>query len=363
MMVLIRSQDTHTDSRLGKYLKIIDEAGIASEVISWRREGEMRESTCRKYDYIKLSTVGAGYANAFAIFGWNFHILRVLFKLRHKYSVIHVVDLDSVLPTLLFKLFFSKRIVFDVYDKYSDSRNIGAPISKLVDFVERFAATTADQLLLPDACRISQLGVGDGNVTVLENVPAYSELGLEDSRNRNECLTLGYVGVLEAKHRGIEDLLEVVSRNPAVRLRIAGVGPLRDMVVDFAARFDNIDYHGPVVHQEALEILASCNVMVGLYYRSNRNHFYAAPNKYYEHLLLGMPLITTVGTPPGNKVLEGNTGYALIEGSEALQRWIDEFNQNEVAVKSLNARKLWRSKYENYFNSHFKPCYLHAIGC
>ena len=172
MVIFLRSQNTAFDSRLGKYIRILNGAKIPSKVIMWSREsssdGMHKGSDC---SYSREAKIGGGARNGLSILGWNIHLLRALYRLRGEYSTIHAVDLDSVLPAVLMKLVFSKKLIFDVYDKYSDSRNIGFPWCLLLDALEKFASKTSDFVLLPDASRIKQLGIDSKNVKILENIP------------------------------------------------------------------------------------------------------------------------------------------------------------------------------------------------
>ena len=99
------------------------------------------------------------------------------------------------------------------------------------------------------------------------------------------------------------------------------------------------------------------HVIVGLYYLTVKNHFYAAPNKYYEHLLLGRALLTTQNTPPGQRVTAHGTGWAVREGFAALQHWFSGLTADAVSVAGVNARRLWKERYESYFEDHYLKQY------
>ena len=49
-------------------------------------------------------------------------------------------------------------------------------------------------------------------------------------------------------------------------------------------------------YESALELYAKCDLMFALYDPAIPNHRYSAPNKVYEAMLLGKPIIVAEGT-------------------------------------------------------------------
>src|ERR1019366_2194926 len=69
-----------------------------------------------------------------------------------------------------------------------------------------------------------------------------------------------YVGRLSAE-KGIEVLLNVF-RNMHLKLHIAGVGPLKQTVVNAAADSPNIIYHGLLSYTQVVEKLQTCSALI-----------------------------------------------------------------------------------------------------
>lgn len=215
----------------------------------------------------------------------------------------------------------------------------------------------ADRVLLPDDCRIQQHGVASwDHVSVIENVPGDTEetqfFRLHPNQKADgEPIQLAYVGTLEPEHRGIEDLLVAVEQMAGrITLSIAGTGPLETLCRERASKYPQlVQFHGQVAPDEALRLMGKADVVVGMYYRSSRNHLFAAPNKYFEHLMLGKALITTVGTPPGEKVVARGTGWALPEGLHAIRALLEQLDSQEVFECGRRAAALWEREYADYF--------------
>jgi hypothetical protein len=104
-----------------------------------------------------------------------------------------------------------------------------------------------------------------------------------------------------------------------------------------------------------------CDVLVGLYYKNVKNHLFAAPNKYYDHLLLGKAMLTTEGIPTGEKVTAMGTGWAIAEGASGIRRWMDTVTSANVRVASEKATLVWMRDYRDYYQSEYAGRYLSLI--
>lgn len=98
-----------------------------------------------------------------------------------------------------------------------------------------------------------------------------------------------------------------------------------------------------------------------MYERVNPNHILAAPNKYYEGLALGRPVITTVGTLVGDKVNKYDTGYCIDEQYESLDKLISDIDRIDISSKSLNASDLWNNTYKDYVKNFMETEYIDFI--
>ena len=196
---------------------------------------------------------------------------------------------------------------------------------------------------------------------VLENVPSISLDHIPDL-DVNRPVTIGYFGVLEEKNRGLENLVKACSGRSDVEVKVAGYGQLEDFFTIHAVNESNLTYFGPKTALEGLQIMSQVDIIVGMYYLTVPNHKYAAPNKYFEHLYLGRPLLTTTGTPTGDKVTHAGTGWAIGENVSDISRWLDHLTPEEIENKGTNARQLWNEKYQDYYAQHYEGLYLATVN-
>ncbi len=98
-----------------------------------------------------------------------------------------------------------------------------------------------------------------------------------------------------------------------------------------------------------------------MYCTTNPNHIFAAPNKYYEAMLLGKPIITTKGTIVGNKVLNYDIGFVIDETIESFKNLLDSLNNEIISQKGIKAKALWDKKFSKYTQDFLNSTYHEYI--
>ncbi|NLG33360.1 MAG: glycosyltransferase family 4 protein, partial [Syntrophomonadaceae bacterium] len=157
-----------------------------------------------------------------------------------------------------------------------------------------------------------------------------------------------YVGVLHPD-RGIEHVIKVIKQIPTVRFIYAGYGPLENELGLLSSNVTNIEFMGRIDYDTALRLEAGALAIVAFYNSAlGGNNLYAAPNKLFEALMLGKPLITSEGTLLADIVKSEDIGYVIPFGDEEL---LDKTllhivnNPIEAEQKGKRARYLYDIKY------------------
>lgn len=350
-VIFLRSQLPETDSRLQRYISILNNYEIEYIIIGWNRQKHCNSKFKKNVIlFNKLAPIGGGISNINSLFFWNLFLFKVLWTNRKNYSSIHSIDFDTAIPALIVSKLLKKKYIFDVYDKYTDARSLPSILKKIIDKIERLCVKNADILILPDGCRRQQLELPNNIPSyIIENIPNVPDFKLKKIELQSRKIILSYVGILERNHRGLENLIKVVSQYPnKIILNIAGAGDLQDYVELEAKTHSNINFLGSVSQKQALEIMQNSHIIVGLYYTTIKNHLYASPNKYYESLYLGKPLLTSSDTPVAEKVLKFNTGFVIGQTSQHLIEFIDNISMEKINEASNNSFDLWSKKYLHY---------------
>ncbi len=357
---VLRSNDLNPDPRVDKYVRYFEKKNILYKLVGWNRSAALVHKAHTDYFY-RPANYGGGVKNVWGMICWNIFLFKYLYMRRRSIKIIHACDFDTVIPALLIKLFANVVVIFDVFDWYTDSRNIDNRIIKrMLCLLEKVAVKKSNYIIICEPERMVQLGrVAQDKVLIMPNIPDFPVSTFDEKLFvKYPCLSIGYVGIL-SRDRGLEVLLKVVAEMPMITLHIAGFGELESMVLEYSHNYSNVYFEGKVTYDKGLAILASTDCIYAMYYTNVKNHILAAPNKFYESLFLSKPLITTKGTLVGNKVKKYNSGFVIAEGEEALRNLLLNITPDMCLVKGENAQASWKNifcnKIMDFFNNKYGP--------
>lgn len=357
MIALLRSTDGQPDSRFEKYTQYLMANKVPYITLCWDRYGVKNSDESHLF-YKKPSKYGLRFKNVAGLLGFNWFLVKTLIKRRKEYNVIHAADFDTIIPAMILKLLCRKKVIYDIYDWYIDSRSIKNKVLKwFITKIEYLNVTKSDVVIICEEGRKEQILFEPKQLWILPNIPHIN--APNSALPISENLKINYVGIL-GEGRGLLNLIKIAEENPKVQVKVGGFGPLES---DFqkASSLPNLEFLGRVNYDKALEILSSGDLIYAMYERINPNHILAAPNKFYESLALGRPIITTVGTLVGNKVEKYNTGYCLDEKLESLENLVNNADIEDIKRKSQNSKEVWNNMYKDYVPTFMNQKYIPFI--
>jgi glycosyltransferase involved in cell wall biosynthesis len=111
--------------------------------------------------------------------------------------------------------------------------------------------------------------------------------------------------------------LEAASQRPNVHVVVGGSGPGAATAQQYAAQHSNIRYLGFVQQRDVPRYTAACDVVYYGFDVTSPNAQYSAPNKLFEALAAGRPLLTAQFGEIGRIVSETGCGVILHDYSVA----------------------------------------------
>lgn len=369
-VILIRSNQILSSTRVEKYISFYKEKDIEYQVFGWDRLNAGIECENTTYYRRRVGHITGGFKAAFNRIFWFFFIMRRLLAMKKEPVFIHACDIDSAFPVAIYKVFFNKNVylIFDVCDWLSHvlSSNTHKIILHIIDRMERYTLNHADKIIICEEERRQQIKNNEKyDILVLPNIPmnenAHQIMQLYDEyKFDNDKLTLSYVGWLGGA-RFLDELLEVAEKG-MINLLIAGFGDTKlEEKCNKLNGNGNVKYFGRVSHSKGLQIMYNSDAIFAMYCKVCSNHYYAAPNKYYEAMFLGKPIITTKGIIVGDKVEKDNIGYTIEESINDLISLITNVSQKDMDIKGENATFLWNNKYSTYTHDFLENKYLPLI--
>lgn len=367
MLILVRSNSINSDSRAEKYINFYKEFNINYEIIGWDRLGEnLVQQNTIYYNFKSGYNIG-GIKAAISRFRWMVFVLYMLIKSKNKPHLIHGCDLDGVFPAIIYKIFFNRKvkIIFDIFDWFSDTLyNQNLFIRSIFKLMERITISNTDEVIICEPERIKQIPFElNKKELILPNIPSFKNYDFLENKLdyhfNNNKVTISYVGGLY-NERLLNELFSFAERG-VFNLLLAGYGDkeLEDKAKNLN-KLTNVIYFGKVEYSQGLNIMYNSDLIFASYSKTNKNHIYAAPNKFYEAMLLGKPIITNDGTILSKKVLDKDIGYVLNEKEFDLEKLV--LNIDTFKIKGNNAKKLWREQYQTYIHDFLTHEYLNVIS-
>lgn len=353
-IVICRSTPVAPDPRVERIAGALSAAGFAVTIVGWDRGWNLpSQEEHPGYTVIRVhipAPFGRGLRNLLGVLRWQAAILIWLLKNRDCYRIIHACDLDAALPGLLAARICRKQLVFDIFDSYADAFRVG-PFRWFVRWLETTVAAQSDAVIIADDARREQLaGVGPRRLVVVYNSPLdlEPELGTLNADEESCGFKIAYVGLLD-ETRGLFTLLDVVAERPDWTLDLAGFGVDEERLIQRAKGLPNVRFYGRVDHTAALQIMARADVLIATYDPAVPNHRYASPNKLFEAMMLGKPIIVARGTRIDELIEKYKCGLIVPYGhAEALASALDRLAVDPEQRRALGLAG--RRAYEAYYH-------------
>ena len=300
--------------------------------------------------------------------------LRILWHFRS--SPVKMVNCHSlpVLPIgVLFKLFLRAALVYDTHELETES--IGAVGIKQVFYklIERIFIRFADAVITVNNAIMEwyKHEYGIRNIVAVRNIP-YQRLEADINKNNilkskfrindDEILFI-YQGSLGAG-RGIDILLDTFSKVDGKKhLLFMGFGEWEDRIKQYEQAYTNIHFLDAVRPAEVDRYTIGADVGLCLIENIGLNYFLSLPNKLFEYIMNGVPVIVSDFPEMSRVIDEGDCGWKVAVDKSALYSLVTNISKDEIAAKRNHAmqyRKMigWQNEEKVLLN-----VYRNMLAC
>ncbi len=276
-----------------------------------------------------------------------------LLKNIKKYDIIHAFDLMTGYPALFPVKLFKKKLVYDCCDYYADSQKGPEIIMKKLRKIETKVFEKADYSIICSEKRIEQIKPANPRkMFIIHNSPNINDYNINKKeqtkiiKSNSNRLKFVYVGNFCNDRWLLEFLNEAKKNSDEIEVHIGGFGGLNGQIKKLSEKADNIFMYGKMKYSDVLQLEREGDCLVAFYETHLKNHIYAAPNKFYEALAIGKPLMMLKGSGMSEIVEKGKIG-AVIEPNG------DSFKEGIKKIKALKKDKSLKKKMNNIFKKEF----------
>jgi len=357
-IVFTRSNPILPDPRVEKEANSLLKFGHKVMALGWNRNLKIN----KKYSQINLENghmpirwfnikaeYGRGISNLLPIVRFQFMLIGWLFKHHKKYDCIHACDFDTVLPAWIASKLFRKKLIYDIFDYYVDTFRVPKRIKPFIKLIDTKIINSADSVIITNESRLKQISNSKPKrLVIIHNSPKLNySLKINGGPGQKNSHKFAFVGTL-SKNRLINEILDVFINTPKWELHIGGFGLLEEEVKWASKQYSNIYYYGRVSYDEVLKIESDCNILFAVYNPSESNHKYSSPNKLYEAMMLGKPIIVAKGTGIDVLVKQNGIGKVIDYSGNEFKKAAEELLADKDNFDSIS--KKGQRLYKEHFS-------------
>ena len=356
-VIFLRSTSIKNDSRVIKEAECLKKNGFDVSILGWDRDGFFGDNSKLEVEGIEIpvkvferkAEYGAGMKSIFKLLQFQIWLICNLLKNRKNIDVIHACDLDTALPAKLVAKFYKKKMVYDIFDYYIDSHHVPKKIERKIENMEINVINSADITIICTDQRKEQIKKANPKkCIVIYNTPKIDQDNISQGiiKSSNNKLKIVYVGILQG-NRLLKELGEEIKEYPDFELHIGGFGKLQKYFLELSEKYNNVFYYGQMKYEDVLRLEKDATVLFATYNPEIPNHRYSAPNKLYEAMALGKPIIVCKNTGIDEIVGNENIGFCISYNEKKFIESIKKLSDNNKLQKQFsdNAKKLYNEKY------------------
>jgi len=344
-IIYLRSTSITNDSRATKTINTYSKNNKVI-VLGWNRQ----QLKINKVDnnivfdlYNKKSEYGKGLKNIFNLLLFQIWLYLKLKKYRNKYDIIHACDFDTAYVANKVSKKYNKKFIYDIYDYYVDCHNLSF-LSNIIEKCDIKTINSADLVVICTEQRKKQIiKCNPKKVCVIHNSPKI-EKKVENGKYNPQKIKICYVGILQ-DDRLLMEISKKIIKESNLEFHIGGFGKYENYFQELSKKHKNIKFYGQMKYNEVLDLESKCDILFATYNPKIPNHKFSAPNKVYEAMALGKPIVVCKNTGVDELVLKEKIGLAIEYDAEEFIKVIKDITVNDYKLISSNGIKLYKSKY------------------
>lgn len=358
--------DFRNESRILRETKAITSNGIADECViaaAWSGGLKEEEAIDGKRRVWRLKVMGGKLPAGVIprILGLAVWSLKILSKFIGKEVAMVNCHSIAALPSgVMFKIFWRSKLVYDAHELETETANSRGLRKKIAKIVERSLVGMADMIVV--VCESAaewyhrSYRFKKEMIATVRNIPVLPEgpLSADPQMLKNKLgikkseLLFIYQGLL-VKGRGIGLALEAFSELPADKhIVFMGYGNLEAEIIGYSKKYRNIHFLPAVKPEVILNYTVGADVGLCLIEDLCLNYKLSLPNKLFEYILAGVPVIGSDFPEIGRVIDECDAGWKISPSSVSLKDIVKKLDLEEIENKkiSLNSKKSFYS-WEN----------------
>lgn len=281
---------------------------------------------------------------------WYF---RIFFRFyRIPITVIHCSSIYDLPLGFLLKLFSGNtKLIYDANELETETHYLSGVEKKINKIIEATLMKHVDSMI------VINNSIADWyksqykhlkNIHIIRNIPVYNNNETIKSNILKEIFNIPkdhvlviYQGYL-SEPRGVKFILDIfVKAQSNKHIVFMGFGEMENVVKEYAINYNNIHFHKVVQPEKILQYSASADIGTYLLKNICLNHYFILPNKIFEYIASGIPLLVK-DFPEMAKIIDKyDCGWKISDNFivEDLVKFINNLTLEEIQQKKQNTLK------------------------
>lgn len=347
LCVYVRTTGIYDDSRATKEIQAISSVVDRVLVLSWDRHGDAA-NYCRDIFgenvefrfFCQYLDGGIGIKNIGKLFKWRRWVAKQLSTIEN-IDIVHACNLDSGIGVLGYCRNHNAKLVYDIFDYYIDSHKIPLFMKSTIENIEIKLINYSNITIICTEERAEQIAKSNPHkVLVIHNSPDVKQITIQSVKyDYVYCGTMG-------ESRLIKEILDGYKNNSDLRFFYAGKGANANYAKELSEIYDNFEYISSLPYSQVLKYESQALMLSAIYMPTIRNHRLSAPNKFYEALALGKPIIVCEETGIDRIVHDENIGCVISYDSNQFYQAVRKIKTGiSYDAMCSKARELYELKY------------------
>ncbi len=284
---------------------------------------------------------------------WYFHLIQSL--RTDRFEVVHCVDEYPVLMLLPFKHLFFKRVVLDVYDSIIKRKAGNCFVAAIYRFLRLVANSVSDRIIETSEDLKKTLGRFARKAVAVYNSPEDPFPCVQGIFPEPHApLRVAATGGIHSQSMALKTLVRVLDGFETGRIEVICSGWLQDEYArNVFAKHPKVKYRWIETQEDYFRTLSLCDLIYNVRVDSGNSNYRSLvfPNKVFDALAVGRPVLVASESQVSKWVMENQTGYACpFEDDKAMKKIFEDCMKNRPVLKDFA-----RAKRELFLKNYHWP--------
>lgn len=306
---------------------------------------------------------------------WQYRIIKA-YK-NEPLQIIHCHDLEPLWIAIKLKKMTGAKLIYDAHELETELNGVHGIRKQLSQWQEKKLMPFVDHLITvsPSIVAWYSQRYPSMPISLVRNIPKHIDADTAVNPLRatlgvtGEALLFLYLGHI-SKGRGVEAILQgFASEGVKHHVLFMGSGELVDQVKAYSKKCSRIHFQSPVPPDEVIVNARGADVGLSLIEDTSLSHRFCLPNKLFESLLSGLPVLVSNVPDQAKIVSDYEAGWVIEPKADALEKFLRQLNaatarQLRVGLADRVADLRWENEAKTLYEVYEKlstPCLARDI--